>query len=178
MWDRIWAALLIVAAAGCGPSGKDRAMNENATIAKLSLSSGDLAPGQPIAVAFTCDGTDRSPAFNWDEPPEGTKSLVLIADAPNGLFRHWGMYDIPPETRSVSSGQSLGKEAINDFGKVGYGGPCPPRGHGTHHYHFKLYALDVDHLDLGEDPKVADVEQAARQHAIGEGELIGTYERK
>jgi Raf kinase inhibitor-like YbhB/YbcL family protein len=173
--------LLIVAVAGCGPAGKDKRMNDNATIADLSLASGDLAEGQPIPVAHTCDGMERSPALNWGEPPEGTKSFALVVDdpdAPNGLFRHWGMYDIPPETRSLSSGQTLGREAINDFGKSGYGGPCPPKGHGPHHYHFKLFALDTEQLDLGENAKVADVENAAKQHAIGQGELIATYERK
>lgn len=181
MWERAATALIIVALASCGAAVKDEQMNDNATIAQLSLSSGDLAEGQPIPVAFTCDGTDRSPALNWAEPPAGTKSLALIVDdpdAPSGLFRHWGAYDIPPTSRSISSGQTLGKAAINDFGKPGYGGPCPPKGHGPHHYHFKLFALDVETLDLTENPKVADVEKAAKSHAIGAGELVATYERK
>lgn len=182
MWERAAVALMIVAAAGCGSAGKDQHMNDNATTTtQFPLSSGDLADGQPVPVAFTCDGTDRSPAFNWDDPPEGTKSFALVVDdpdAPNGLFRHWGSYDIPATTRSISSGQALGKQAINDFGNSGYGGPCPPKGHGPHHYHFKLYALDTDTLDLPADPKVADVEKAAKAHALAVGELVATYERE
>jgi Raf kinase inhibitor-like YbhB/YbcL family protein len=181
MGKRAGIALMIFAATSCGGAGKDERMNDNATMTELSLSSGDLADGQPIPVAHTCDGTDRSPAFNWDEPPEGTRSFAIVADdpdAPNGLFRHWGMYDIPPQTRSLSSGQTLGKVAVNDFGKPGYGGPCPPKGHGPHHYHFKLFALDTDQLDLPDGAKVAEVEKVAKQHAIGEGELVATYERR
>ena len=181
MWKRAATALIVIALASCGKAAKDEPMNDNATIARFSLSSGDLAQGRPIPVAFTCDGTDRSPALNWDAPPEGTKSFALVVDdpdAPAGLFRHWGVYDIPIESRSISSGQTIGEQAINDFGKSGYGGPCPPKGHGPHHYHFKLFALDVATLDLSADPKVADVEQAAKGHAIGTGELIATYERK
>jgi Raf kinase inhibitor-like YbhB/YbcL family protein len=99
-------------------------------------------------------------------------------DAPSGTFRHWGVYDIPASARSIGGGQRIGTEVGNDFGKTGYGGPCPPKGHGPHHYHFKLFALDVDKLDLAPGAKVVDVENAARRQAIAEGELIGTYERK
>lgn len=181
MWKRAATALIVIALASCGKAAKDEPMNDNATIARFTLSSGDLAQGRPIPVAFTCDGTDRSPALNWAEPPEGTKSFALVVDdpdAPSGLFRHWGVYDIPAETRSISSGQTIGKQAVNDFGKPGYGGPCPPQGHGPHHYHFKLFALDVATLDLPADPKVADVEQAARGHAVAQAELVAPYERK
>ena len=154
---------------------------ENATITKLSLTSTAFQEGQPIPVQYTCDGADQSPPLAWGEPPQGTKGFALIVDdpdAPSGLFRHWGAYDIPPASRAIAAGQSIGKQAINGFGKPGYGGPCPPRGHGPHHYHFKLYALDFDALDVPANPKVEDVENAARRHAIGRGELIGTYERK
>jgi Raf kinase inhibitor-like YbhB/YbcL family protein len=180
MWKRAGAALLIVAVGSCGAAGKDKPMNDTA-ISQLSLSSGDLAEGQPIPAAHTCDGAERSPALNWAEPPKATRSFALVVDdpdAPGGLFHHWGVYDIPADARSISAGQTLGKQALNDFGKPGYGGPCPPKGHGLHHYHFKLFALDVDHLDLGASPKVAEVENAATKRAIAKGELIGTYERK
>jgi len=180
MWERVGTALIIVAMASCSAAGKDERMND-ATTTQLSLSSGDLAEGQPIPVAHTCDGAGSSPALSWGEPPEGTRSFALVVDdpdAPGGLFRHWGIYEIPAGARSISAGQTLGKQAVNDFGKRGYGGPCPPKGHGPHHYHFKLFALDVDRLDLGAGPKAADVENAAKKHAIAEGELIATYERK
>ena len=88
------------------------------------------------------------------------------------------MFDIPSSARSLGGGEKVGSEVDNDFGKPGYGGPCPPRGHGPHHYHFRSFALDVDGLGLSPNAKVVDVERAAQKHALGEGELIGTYERK
>lgn len=154
---------------------------DHATLAKLTLTSDAFKDGQPIPVRYTCDGSDETPVLHWDEPPQGTRSFALVIDdpdAPNGTFRHWGAFDIPASARSLGGGQPSAKETDNDFGKPGYGGPCPPKGHGAHHYHFKLFALDVDHLEIGANAKVADVEQNATRHAIAKGELIGTYERK
>jgi len=154
---------------------------ENATLAKLGLTSEAFQNGQPIPVEYSCDGGDRSPALHWGEPPAGTRSFALVIDdpdAPSGTFRHWGVFDIPASARSVGGGQRVGTEVSNDFGRSGYGGPCPPKGHGPHHYHFKLFALDTDKLGLSANSKVVDVENAARQHAIAEGELVGTYERR
>jgi Raf kinase inhibitor-like YbhB/YbcL family protein len=154
---------------------------ENATVTKLSLASDAFSDGQPIPIEYSCDGANKSPALRWGDPSTGTKSFALVIDdpdAPNGTFRHWGVYDIPASTRSIGTGQQVGTEVANDFGKFGYGGPCPPKGHGPHHYHFKLFALDVDRLNLGSGAKVVDVENEAAKHAIAQGELIGTYERK
>lgn len=180
-------ALALAALASCGAS--NRAANEtrgggkveSATLAKLDLTSDTFRDGQPIPTQYTCDGAGQTPMLTWGNPPSGTKSFALVIDdpdAPSGTFRHWGVFDIPESARSIGSGQHAGTEVSNDFGKPGYGGPCPPKGHGPHHYHFKLFALDTDKLGLSADAKVADVESAARQHAIAEGELIGTYERK
>jgi Raf kinase inhibitor-like YbhB/YbcL family protein len=180
------AALALISLASCGATnqpGKQQnggSAVENATLAKLSLTSSAFQDGQPIPVQYTCDGGDQTPALSWGEPPPGTNSFALVIDdpdAPNGTFRHWGVYDIPASARSLGGGQHPGTEVTNDFGKPGYGGPCPPRGHGPHHYHFKLFALDTGKLGLPTGAKVADVENAARQHAIAQGELIGTYER-
>jgi Raf kinase inhibitor-like YbhB/YbcL family protein len=155
---------------------------ENTTLTTLSLTSDAFKDGQAIPVQYTCDGADQSPALSWGEPPQGTKGFALVVDdpdAPGGTFRHWGVYNIPSSTRGIAAGQGgQFPEAVNDFGKSGYGGPCPPKGHGTHHYHFKLFALDVERLDVGPNPKVPDVETAATRHAIAQGELIGTYERR
>ena len=153
---------------------------EDTTLTKFSLTSDAFQPGRDIPIQFTCDGADRSPALTWAEPPPGTKSLAIVIDdpdAPSGLFRHWGAFDIPAGTRSIAASEQVGTQALNDFGKPGYGGPCPPKGHGPHHYHFKLYALDVDKLGLEANAKIAEIESAAAKHAIGMGELIGTYER-
>jgi hypothetical protein len=183
----IGPALTLVALTSCGASNHaTNAINggsavENATLAKLNLTSSAFQDGRPIPTRYTCDGADETPALSWGEPPQGTRSFALVIDdpdAPSGTFRHWGVYDIPASARSIGGGQRVGTEVGNDFGKTGYGGPCPPKGHGPHHYHFKLFALDVDKLDLAPGAKVVDVENAARRQAIAEGELIGTYERK
>ena len=181
------AALAVAALASCGASNQQANQTrgeqnvENATLTKLNLTSDTFQNGQPIPTQFTCDGADQTPAIRWGEPPAGTKSFALVIDdpdAPSGTFRHWGVYDIAASARSIGGGQRAGTEVANDFGKPGYGGPCPPKGHGPHHYHFKLFALDIDRLEVSPKGKVADVENAAQKHAIAQGELIGTYERK
>jgi Raf kinase inhibitor-like YbhB/YbcL family protein len=166
---------------GPGKQAQGGTAVENATLTKLDLTSTAFADGQPIPRQYSCDGGDRSPPLSWGEPPAGTKSFALIVDdpdAPSGLFRHWGAFDIPASTRSIDEAHPIGEQAINGFGKAGYGGPCPPPGHGPHHYHFKLYALDVAQLGLPAGAKVEQLESEARRHAIAMGELIGTYERK
>jgi Raf kinase inhibitor-like YbhB/YbcL family protein len=184
---RIAPALALTALASCGASNHATDQSnggssvENATLAKLDLTSSAFQDGGPIPAQYTCDGADQTPALSWGEPPQGTKSFALVIDdphAPSGTFRHWGVYDIPSTGRSLGGTQRIGTEVTNDFGKPGYGGPCPPKGHGPHHYHFKLFALNVHKLDVGAGAKVVDVENAATRHAIGEGELIGTYERR
>lgn len=185
-------ALVAAALASCG-AGTDPANQANAdhsngggpvandTLTKFALTSDDFQDGQPIPQVHSCDGSDQSPALSWEEPPPGTKSFTLIMDdpdAPNGTFGHWAAYDIPPTARSLPRGEAVGKQATNDFGKTGYGGPCPPKGHGVHHYHFKLYALDVDGLTVAADAKVEQVEQDAQRHAIAKAEIVGTFERQ
>lgn len=178
---------MFVALASCGASNHATSQIngernvENATLTKLSLTSNAFQNGEPIPTQYTCDGADQTPALKWGDPPTGTKSFALVIDdpdAPSGTFRHWGVFDIPASTRSIGGGQRIGTEVTNDFGKVGYGGPCPPKGHGPHHYHFKLFALGVNRLDIGPGAKVADVEKAAQKSALAQGELVGTYERK
>lgn len=154
---------------------------ENATLAKLDLTSDAFRDGQTIPIQFTCDGAGATPTLHWPDPPSGTKSFALVIDdpdAPSGTFRHWGVFDIPASARSIGGAQKLGTEVSNDKGTQGYTGPCPPKGDKAHHYHFKLFALDTDKLGLSDGAKIVDVENAARRHAIAQGELIGTYERK
>ncbi len=156
-------------------------MNDNTTAVRFVLTSDDFQDGQQIPQIHSCDGADQSPGLSWDEPPAGTKSLALVMDdpdAPSGTFRHWAAYDIPPATRSIEGGESVGKQATNDFGRSGFGGPCPPKGHGPHRYRFKLYALDVQNLALPAGAKVEEVEEAAKQHQLGLAQLMGTFERK
>jgi len=176
MVRRLIPALACLAFAGCGASdGKA----QKPPPARLSLLSPALQDGAPIAAQFTCDGANRAPPLSWSEPPAGTRSFALVLDdpdAPGGTFRHWGVYDIPAPARALPAPGAA--EAINDFGKPGYGGHCPPNGRGPHHYRFKLYALDVDHLGLAGAARVEDVERAAATHGLASGELTGTYERR
>ena len=133
---RFLPALALVALASCG--ARNQAANqiqgernvENATLTKLQLTSDAFQNGQPIPVQYTCDGADQAPLLHWGDPPQGTKSFALVIDdpdAPSGTFRHWGVYDIPASARSIGGGERIGTEVSNDFGKPGYGGPCPPR---------------------------------------------------
>ena len=150
-------------------------------MAGFMLKSDTFADGGQLPAQFTCDGADQSPPLNWSEPPSGTKSFALVVDdpdAPSGTFRHWGAFDIPASARDLPAGASAMAQARNDFGKSGYGGACPPKGHGPHHYRFKLFALDTERLALPSDAKIADVEAAASKNQIGLAELTATYERK
>ena len=132
---------------------------------------------------FTCDGGDINPELQIQNIPEGAASLALIMhdpDAPRpGGFTHWVVWNINPRTtvikeESVPPGAALG---LNGARAAHYAGPCPPPGHGIHHYHFKLYALDVV-LDLPQTTGFAELEAAMAGHMLAEAELIGTYERK
>lgn len=152
----------------------------------MRLRSSAFADGATIPRHFTCDGDDVSPPLQWDAPPEGARSFVLLCDdpdAPRGTWHHWAAYDITVKTHALPedaghSGNREGlKQATNDFGRSGYGGPCPPPRHGPHHYRFRLLALDVDHLAIGAKPSCVEVEQVARQHLVGEATLTGIYER-
>ncbi|WP_069808043.1 YbhB/YbcL family Raf kinase inhibitor-like protein [Vulcanisaeta thermophila] len=142
--------------------------------------------GERIPRKYTCDGEDVSPPLQWSGTPQGTKSLVLIMedpDAPIGLFTHWVLYNIPPTRNELPENvaknptvEGIGLQGINDFGRVGYGGPCPPRGHGPHRYFFRLYALDIT-LNLRPRASRNDVLNAIKNHVIGTAEYMGTYSR-
>ena len=139
---------------------------------------------QPVPEYHTCDGDDLSPPLDWNNPPEGTQSFVLIMDdpdAPGGTWVHWVLYNIPAETRSLKENISTDAQlpdgslhGTNSFGRLGYGGPCPPSG--THRYFFKIYALDTT-LNLDEGSDKAQVLAAAEGHVLAEAELMGTYSR-
>jgi Raf kinase inhibitor-like YbhB/YbcL family protein len=152
----------------------------------MQLSSTAFSAGTFIPRRFTCDGANVSPPFDWSGAPKTTCSFALLCDdpdAPARTWRHWAAYDIPADQTALAEGsaQRAGnaafKQAINDFQRRGYGGPCPPHNHGLHHYHFRLLALSVDRLPLGDKPSCREVEREARKHVILEAELTGIYER-
>ncbi len=176
-------ACLALISCGSGDKPANQAQGEpavdNATVTQLSLISEAFEEGERIPVQYTCDGHDEAPALSWGEPPAGTRSFALVVDdpdAPNGTFRHWGAYNIPASARSLDGVPFA--EVVNDFGKPGYGGPCPPPGHGVHHYRFKLLALGVDGLSLPAEAQVADLETEAAKHVVGSAQLTGIYERR
>jgi Raf kinase inhibitor-like YbhB/YbcL family protein len=150
----------------------------------LMLASPAIPQGGEIPVQYTCDGADISPPLSWSDLPAGTGSLVLVvedSDAPSGTFRHWVVFDIPPASRGLDAGYSADRslaalqQARNDFGKTGYSGPCPPRGAGTHHYHFRLLAIGRPTLDLRAPAAALDVLRAAQPYVIQQAELVGTF---
>ncbi len=148
----------------------------------LHLDSNAFRNADKIPLRFTCEGADISPPLSWSGVPEKTRSFAIVCsdpDAPGGTFYHWAIFDIPGGTAELAEGATPtgAREAANDFGKTGYGGPCPPRGHGTHHYHFRLFALDTERLQAGRRPSCRDVERVSKQHALAEGELVGTFSR-
>jgi Raf kinase inhibitor-like YbhB/YbcL family protein len=147
--------------------------------ARMKITSSGFQNGGNIPSTFTCDGSDTSPPLQIASVPSEAKSLVLIADdpdAPGGLFTHWLVWNIPPETNSIAEGSApKGVQGANDFGKSGYRGPCPPPG--THRYSFKVFALDRE-LALSSGAKRAQVDAAMKGHVIAQGELMGRYARK
>ncbi|WP_407148944.1 YbhB/YbcL family Raf kinase inhibitor-like protein [Bradyrhizobium sp. ORS 86] len=152
----------------------------------FSLTSPAFPDGGQIPAKYTADGENVSPPLEWSDAPAETKSFVLIVedpDAPSGTFRHWGLYNIMGERAMLPEGvgrgaktEKLGK-GVNDFGEPRYCGPAPPKGHGTHHYHFKLAALDVDALSRAPKMSVEDIWKAAEKHRLAEADLVGTYSR-
>ena len=150
----------------------------------LLLTSPGLPPGGDIPKQYTCDGSDISPPLAWSGAPPGTASYALIVedpDAPGGVFRHWAAYDIAAAATGLpagyrASGPAPIGQARNDFGKIGYSGPCPPPG-SRHHYHFTLLALSVPALKLPATPDAAAVMSAALPYMIARAELTATYQR-
>ena len=152
----------------------------------LTLTSPAFAEGERIPLKYTRDGDNLSPPLRWTGVPEGTRSFVLIMedpDAPGGTFRHWAAYNIPPDRRSLPESVETQPEgnalryAANDFGNERYDGPEPPRGHGVHHYHFRLAALDVPSLSVPAQAGADLLWREARKHVLETAELVGTYER-
>jgi Raf kinase inhibitor-like YbhB/YbcL family protein len=174
----------------CGGGGEDAAaIKAPMTIA---VRSDAFAQGAAIPKNYTCDGENVSPPLAWSGVPSGAKILALICedpDAPMGTFTHWIVYNLPhsltelkerePPGDSISIALPDGTTSAvpqgkNDFGKLGYGGPCPPGG--THHYHFRLYGLDTL-LALKPGASRRELFEVMKGHILAQGELMGTYAR-
>ncbi len=155
---------------------------------EFTLESPAFKNEEMIPVKYTCDGENISPPLVWKDAPEGTKSFVLIVydpDAPLGTFIHWVLYNIPGTLNSIPEGvprdepvvEGVGVQGVNDFGYIGYGGPCPPVGHGVHHYVFALHALSVE-PKIKPGARADEVLKEIKDYVIGYATLVGLYERR
>ncbi len=152
----------------------------------FELQSSAFTTGEQIPVKHTCDGADASPQLRWADPPPNTRSFALIMDdpdAPGGTWVHWVLYaivatvhDLPEGVATRNSVAGVGIQGMNDFQRVGYGGPGPPPGP-AHRYVFKLYALDSD-LRLPARKTKAELLKAMDGHILAQAELMGRYQRR
>jgi len=150
----------------------------------ITITSTAFTEGSMIPQDYTCDGEDISPPLIWSGVPDGTKSLALICDdpdAPMGTWVHWVLFNIPAHIMELPTKippekiiQNGAKHGMNDFRKLGYGGPCPPGG--THRYYFKLYALDTE-INLEAGITKAQLLKTMEGHILAEGQLMGRYSR-
>jgi len=180
--------MLMLGVTGCATRPQVSAQNPAATPqttgGSIKLTSTAFKEGEPVPRQYTCDGVNVSPPLEWSGVPKSAKTIAFIADdpdAPAGTWVHWVLYNLPsdnigmvenlPATENLKAGGFQGK---NDFGKIGYGGPCPPSG--THRYFFKIYALDSE-LPLKAGATKAEVEKAMEGHVVAQGQLMGTYKK-
>ncbi|MCU0567979.1 MAG: YbhB/YbcL family Raf kinase inhibitor-like protein [Oculatellaceae cyanobacterium Prado106] len=181
------AACLMIGLLGlgaCAPQGNSGAIATPAApaVPVLKVTSEAFEAEGMIPVPYTCKGEGRSPALSWDAPPPGTQSWVVRVedpDAPGKTFVHWVLYDLPPEIRQLPAALPAtpflnegGMQGKNDFGRYGYGAPCPPSG--THRYVFQVYALDK-FLDLAPGVSQAEVTTAVEGHILAQGSLVGKF---
>jgi Raf kinase inhibitor-like YbhB/YbcL family protein len=147
----------------------------------MELTSPAFADGQPIPRRYTCDGDNVSPELRWSNVPDGTADLALTCqdpDAPTGTFAHWLVWNIEPLTAGLLAGHVPpgARQGRNDFGNIGYDGPCPPPGHGVHHYHFILHAA-TQPVSLSEGATIERLLAALATSVLARAELVGTYAR-
>ncbi|MGJ0506815.1 MAG: YbhB/YbcL family Raf kinase inhibitor-like protein [Methylocystis sp.] len=152
----------------------------------MKLISEAFSTGDAIPRRFTCDGEDLSPPLTWTGAPTETRSFVLLVDdldAPGGVFHHWACYDIPPHHAGLNEGAGRTgrfedfRHAVNDFGELGYNGPCPPHGAGLRRYRFSLLALGCKELPIRTHPGCDEVEAAARRRLLSEARITVVYHR-
>lgn len=175
---------LIILISGCIGEEKKENIEEVNIIQNISISAvfkyGDVIPSE-----YSCMGNDVSPELSWSGIPKGTNSIVLIMDDPDsqgGAFVHWVLFNIPAAAQKLSADvkksktlDDFSRQGMNDFGDIGYGGPCPPSGK-YHRYYFRIYALDKM-LELLPGASRNQVDNAMKGHILAKGELMGIYKR-
>jgi len=193
MWTALAVGSVTLLLGGCKqqPERKGEAAKpkQGGPAMTITVTSSAFGPNQPIPKKYTGEGVDVSPPLEFAGIPAEAKELALICDDPDAPraepWVHWVIYKIPPNTTALPEGVERTErpanvpgalQGRNDWGTIGYRGPMPPPGHGVHHYHFKVYALDAP-LDVGPGLSKAQLLKAMEGHIIAQGELIGTYER-
>ncbi len=153
----------------------------------LSLTSATFQQGGNVPKKYTCDGDNVSPPFAWSDAPSGTRSFLLVCNDPDApaelIFHHWAAFDIPPHWQGLKEGHAAKssangfRQAINDFGKPGYAGPCLPRGDKPHRYHFRLSALSEPSLPVASSATCLEVITLAAPYVLEFVERVGLYQR-
>lgn len=183
------AGIILVASVACStpttPTTGQEKLTSQRQASDFSLTSDAFRSGEAIPARYTCDGQDVSPSLTWSRIPENARAFALVVedpDAPGGTFTHWVAFNIPADARGLPENvaktdrmEDGGIQGRNDFGRTGYGGPCPPPGN-PHHYHFALYALDAP-LNLPPGAAKQDVLKALQGHVLAQAELVGIYHR-
>jgi Raf kinase inhibitor-like YbhB/YbcL family protein len=184
-WRMCVFMFVLAAFVSCQGVDRSDAAKARSEKVELKITSSAFQDGGMIPSKYTCDGPDLSPPIAWGGVPEGTKSIALICDdpdAPGGTWVHWVLYDLPADTRSLPEHvppdkvlSNGAKQGTTDFGKIGYGGPCPPSG--THRYFFKVFALNTM-LNLNSGATKAQLVETMKGHVLAQGQLMGKYSRK
>jgi Raf kinase inhibitor-like YbhB/YbcL family protein len=183
------AGALLGVSGGCTGTDEKPAQKEEQkgkeVMAAIVVTSSAFEAGETIPEKYSCDGADLSPPLEWSRTPEGTMSVALVCedpDAPRGMWVHWVLWGLPPDSTSLPEAMppdtvlvNTGIQGKNDWGRIGYGGPCPPSGP-AHRYFFRLYALDT-RLELRPGATRKDLRAAIDGHILAEGQLMGKYER-
>lgn len=175
--SRAILGVTMLALASCVQQSGGETANESALEDGMELRSEAFGDGEAIPSVHSCDGEDRSPPVAWENAPEGTAAFALIVDDPDARgFIHWVLADIPGDTSELAEGEgdSVGVPGRNDFGRIGWGGPCPPSG--EHRYVFRLYALSAP-LELTGTVDAAAVRAAFGDRVLAEAQLTGVYRR-
>ena len=185
--DNLINVLLVLLVAGLAVScnAQKESSREGGETMSIELTSSAFEHEGMIPVKYTCDGEDMSPPLSWSGIPEEVETIALIADdpdAPGKTWVHWVLFNLPADMTSMDENMSTeatlkngALQGITDFGRHGYGGPCPPGG--THRYFFKIYALDTT-LNLDSTARKSDVVKAMDGHILAKGELMGRYQRQ
>lgn len=147
----------------------------------LKVSSKSFQHNKEIPSKYTCDGENINPDLVFENIPENTKSIAVIAtdpDSPSKVWTHWTLLNIPPNTTQIAEGliPENAVEGVTDFGETGYGGPCP--GSGTHRYFFNVYALDTMLENVVSGASLSEIEEAMEGHVIDSTQIVGLYKRQ